>query len=433
MDQNTPEIPILNVAWMRFAQLDAASLARSHGHLRLRRWVALLGVLATLFALLSQMYPENWPVLGSYALKIVLIMTPILGSVLAAFVNKFYSSGDWLALRAGAEGILREMYTYRTILQKQPTRRDWLETRINEIQRQIYRNLGGELVLKPYTGPIPPNYDPNDPSSDSGFDDLNGDSYYKYRLEQQLTWHVSRVGRFERDRRRLQWGILLAGGMGAFLAAWGEPLTIWVAFTASIAAALSGWNELRNLDAAVKNYSKVILELGILQDHWKNLEPEEKTDSEFYQMVRATEELLWSQNIEYIKAMQEALASTRADEEDLIMRVLNESRKADAELKAGLTRQYTEFVSSKLDQSTDTIEEDFGEALGTLSADLSSERAKQELGYILAASGVMVSAFQNKLKSISDEFAGIEFNKETPKEVLHEKMSKYPSTGEIKG
>ena len=36
-------------------------------------------------------------------------------------------------------------------------------------------------------------------------------------------------------------------------------------------------------------------------------------------------------------------------------------------------------------------------------------------------------------KSIADEFAGIVFGKDTPKEVLHAKMSKYPSTGEIKG
>ena len=45
--------PILEVAWIRFAQLDAASLKRSKSHLRMRRWIAALGILATLFAILT--------------------------------------------------------------------------------------------------------------------------------------------------------------------------------------------------------------------------------------------------------------------------------------------------------------------------------------------------------------------------------------------
>ena len=53
--------PILEVAWMRFAQLDAVSLKRSKAHLRLRRWVAALGILTTLFAILSQLYAESLP------------------------------------------------------------------------------------------------------------------------------------------------------------------------------------------------------------------------------------------------------------------------------------------------------------------------------------------------------------------------------------
>lgn len=433
MEQSTPEIPILKVAWTRYAQLDAASSARSHSHLRLRRLVATLGVLATLFALLSQLYPENWPVLGAIALKIVLIITPILGSVLAAFVNKFYSSGDWLALRAGAEGILREIYTYRTILQKNMNRRVWLEERLADIQRQMYRNLGGELVLKPYKGNLPPYYDPNTPESDSGYADLNGEQYFIHRLQNQLAWHIKKVNQYERERRRLQWGILIAGGAGAFLAAWGQPLTIWVAMTAALAAALTGWNELRNLDAAVKNYSKVILELSLLYDHWQNLEPEEKTEAEFFRTVRTTEELLWNQNIEYIKAMQEALSSMKEDEEDLVKQAIDESIKADAAFKAGIARQAANHLNEELTEATETLEEDFDQTLGSLSSNLASERAQEELSNILATSGAMVSALNEKIKNVAEEFAGIEFDKETPKEVLHAKMSKFPTTGELKG
>jgi hypothetical protein len=106
------------------------------------------------------------------------------------------------------------------------------------------------------------------------------------------------------ERRRLQAYILIAGGAGVFLAA---ILPIWVALTASLTAALIGWQELRNLDAVVRNYSKVRMELGILYDHWKSLEEKEKTQSEFFNMVRSTEEILWSQNVEYIKPCRKRL------------------------------------------------------------------------------------------------------------------------------
>ena len=74
-----------------------------------------------------------------------------------------------------------------------------------------------------------------------------------------------------------------------------SALSIWVAFTASITAALIGWQELRNIDVVVRNYGKVVMELTVLYDHWINLEPEERTTVEFYKMVRGCEDVLWAQ------------------------------------------------------------------------------------------------------------------------------------------
>ena len=42
-----------------------------------------------------------------------------------------------------------------------------------------------------------------------------------------------------------------------------------------------------------------------------NLEPEERTTVEFYKLVRGCEDVLWAQNTEYIKSMQEALKDVR--------------------------------------------------------------------------------------------------------------------------
>jgi hypothetical protein len=49
METEKPQTaPILNIAWTRVANLDAISKKRSRGHYRIRRWIAILGVLATL-------------------------------------------------------------------------------------------------------------------------------------------------------------------------------------------------------------------------------------------------------------------------------------------------------------------------------------------------------------------------------------------------
>ena len=180
--------PILEVAWTEFSQLDAASGKRALAHTNLRKWIATFGVLAAVFAILSVQYPNSFPEIGRFLLKLLLITSPILASALAAYVNKFYSSGDWLITRAGAEEILKEIYMYRTILQNTKDRRVWLEKRLNEIQRSVYRGMNGELIMEPYKGIIPPapRFSASDPNCDPGFHDLTGEEYYKYRLEEQL-------------------------------------------------------------------------------------------------------------------------------------------------------------------------------------------------------------------------------------------------------
>ncbi len=310
---------ILDVAWQRFAQYDAASLKKNHTQYRLRKWVAALGILATLFAILSSVFPAAEPAWRALGIKIILIILPIMASIMAAFINKFYSATDWLVLRAGAEQTLKEIYQYRTILQKTDReRRKWLEERLREIQTQVFTGLNGELTLDPYNGPIPPTYEDGSPRAYSPFDDLDASEYYEHRLREQLDWHVGKLNKIQKERIRLQVLILLAGGVGSFLAAMGGALSLWVALATAVTTAMLGWQEIRNLDMTVRNYSKVIIDLTAISDHWNRLEENEKTEKEYYRMVRDTETVLWTQNTEYVKSMQEAFQSARLEEEDLI-------------------------------------------------------------------------------------------------------------------
>jgi len=443
MENQTQQIaPILEVAWTRFAQLDAMSTARSRIHLRLRRWITVLGILTTLFAILTQLFAENLNPLAAWVLKLIFIFTPIAASILAAYVSQFYSSGDWLVTRAGAEEVLKEIYAYRTILQNTPSRRTWLEKRLGEIQRSVYRGMNGEMILKPYKGPLPPSprFDPKYPDNDPGFNDLAGDEYFRYRLENQLGWHVREINRRQTERTRLKLYILAAGGLGALFAALGQPLTMWVALAAAFSAAFIGWQELRSLDSVVRNYSKVVLELNILSDHWKNLEGEERDQTEFYKTVRSTEDILWGQNVEYIKAMQEALRDSDLEEEaSLVNRVIKEQRESDRRFKGEIADAVVDFTRESMLESEQTLTETYKSTLGTLAEEASSELVQAELAAMQDAARDAVAnisehfGMSSSMKAIEEEFAGIEISSSTPMSVLNDLLSRYPKTTEAKG
>ncbi len=442
METETPKpTPILNIAWTRHAHLDSAATKRTRGFYNIRKWITWLGVLATLLAILTQLFFSDATTLIGLVVKVFLVATPVLASIFAAFASKFYSNGAWLIYRAGAEEIRKEIYFFRTILQKDSSRRAYLEKRLTEIQRQLFRSLSGEFAFEGYDGPIPPHYNPQDPNSDPGFNDLTGDEYFRYRLENQLAWHNKKVNQHKQERRRMTIFILAAGGLGAVFAAWGGALSIWVAFTASITAALIGWQELRSVDATIKNYSKVVMELTILYDHWHNLELEERTPAEFYSLVRSCEDVLWAQNVEYIKAMQEVLQDADLEKEaSLINRVVKESVESAERTKQATRDSIVEYTRETLQEAEKKIEETVKAALGSLAEEASSELVQQELEAMSKAAVEMVenikertSSITSSLADIAKEFAHIDIGRDTSKEELNAILSRFPKTSDVKG
>jgi hypothetical protein len=442
--EETKTVPILNIAWTRVAHLDALSKKRTRGHYRMRRWIAILGVLATLWAILiNNVFSEDVSIAG-LIVKGLFVVTPAIASGLAFLATKNYANGDWLITRAGAEEIQKEIYFYRTILQKKSSRRTYLEKRLAEIQRQIYRGLNGEFSFETYNGQIPPNYYPDDPDSDPGFADLTGEEYCKYRLENQLHWHNKEINEYKTERQRLTIFIAAAGVLGTVLASVsiaGGPLALGVALTASITAALIGWQELRNIDVVVRNYSKVVLELTLIYDHWMNLEAEERTTTEFYKMVRGCEEVLWAQNTEYIKSMQEALRDhDLEDEAGFINRVIRESVDSAERTKQAMRDDLLAFTEEQLQAAEQRVDETFKTVLGSLAEEASSEVVQQELeamsrAIIETAENVMerTSAFSSSLAQIAQEFTHIDIGRDTSKEELNAILARYPKTNDVKG
>ena len=350
-DSSGTHSPGLEAAWRRFAELDANSTNLSNRFLNLRRWVALLGVTATLIAVLIEVSGDVWPELLVLALKIILVAVPLTASGIAAFTTRRLGDGRWLAMRAGAE----EIFYYRTVMVGYARRHRWLSNRLAAIQRQVYKNSNNRLDTDPYSDQIPPYYYPDDPHSDPGFQDIDGDEYLRYRVENQLNWHSKKLVQNRKKSRNLTVWILLMGAMGALIAGVGtlfNGITVWVALTAAITTALTGWEELRSMDTTITNYSKVKLQLNIVRDHWLGLLDHERTPSEFVRMVRSTEGLLWAQNAEYIRSMQEALASVLDEEAEAVEEMVRMSEVATKEMKEKMLAESQEVFS----HTTDTIE-----------------------------------------------------------------------------
>lgn len=319
MEQEGENIaPILRVAWERVAQYDKAAIRLSHEYYRIRRYTFMFGVVAPYLAFVfSYFFSDTESIIGQIG-KSLLILIPTIAAILAIFVMRFNTNDDRFVMRAGAEEVKKEIYLYRTILKNTPSRYQFLKKRLATIQTQVSRSLRGEFSFEQYDGQHPPNMHPD---RDPGFADLDGDQYFEYRLGDQLHWHNNRINKYKLERKRMTTLIMAAGVGGSVFAGLGGAFSIGVTVTVSIIMALIAWGETRHIDTIIRNYSKVVTDLTLLYDHWQNLETEERTDAEFFRMVRHCEEVLWAQNSEYIRSLQEVLFEANYEQE---ARVIND-------------------------------------------------------------------------------------------------------------
>ena len=182
------------------------------------------------------------------------------------------------------------------------------------------------------------------------------------------------------------------------------------------------------------------MELSILSDHWKKLEAEERTDSEVYRIVNSTEEILWSRNVEYIKAMQEALKESSLDEEaGLINRVMQEQRESDNRSKKAREDSIIRFTRQTMEEASQELHETFENALGALAEEASSDVVQAELAAMKEAIQEFTENFAERLglssslKTIAEDYNEVEISGNTPRGVLNDLFSRYPKTNEVKG
>jgi hypothetical protein len=440
----TERPPILEIAWTRFAIFDAAASRHTRGFYWIRAAILWFSVIATAFAIVNTgLFADRQDSLALFV-KVFFVAIPIVASGFAAFASRFYGNGNWLIVRAGAEEIKKEIYLYRTIRNK-AKRDEIIEKNMATIQRQMYQRLSGEFSFEPYDGSIPPYYNPGEKDEekrgDSGFNDLTSEEYFKFRLEDQFKWHNKKINGYKQQRQRMVIYILIMGGLGAILAALGGNWSIGVALTSSITAAMIGWQELNSYDSIIRNYSKVVMELTILYDHWKNLPPDARKGKEFERMVEGCETVLWTQHLEFIATQQEVLKEHGLEEEaSLIEGVVDKAVETAKDMQVGMREAALEATSQALDTAKDQVVEDFKTTLGTLAEEASSELVQQELAAMREAlTDVVESVAGDKssifasLAKIAEKFSNTDVGRDTTKEELNRILAEYPKTGEVKG
>jgi hypothetical protein len=157
-------------------------------------------------------------------------------------------------------------------------------------------------------------------------------------------------------------------------------------------------------------------------------------------MVRATEDMLWGRNVEYIKSMQEALKDSSLDKEaKLINDVIQEQSEVDARFRRSLTDSVVGQATDAMEKTADDFSERFEEILGTLAEEASSDVVQSELAAMREAIqefGERIAqrlGLSNSLDEIKEEYKEVDVSSNTPRGVLNNLLERYPKNSEVKG
>lgn len=317
----TESSTMLEEAWRRFAVYDHNANLQQRGFLRMRIWIAVLGVVATLVAVLYAIVSEETHELTDWRfyLRLLVLATPITASVLVAMAARIDRAMAWVMVRGSAEALKREIYRYRArVGPYHPERAEardrdrHLAAKIESINRRLASSEAVLEGLKPYTaGRLPPLYAAA--ADDDGFSELTAERYIELRLRDQLDYYRRRSGRLVKQYKRLQWAVVGLGGVGTLFAAVG--LEIWVPVAISLAGALGTYLQLRNVESTLTAYNRSAMELENVLTWWQAVPTEEKADPALReQLVGKTEAVLQTENVDWQLEMQEAMEELKSEE-----------------------------------------------------------------------------------------------------------------------
>ncbi|MGZ4924861.1 MAG: DUF4231 domain-containing protein [Halobacteriota archaeon] len=313
--------PILRLAWKRWADYDENARHQQKYFYRIELLILMLGLLATTFALSQTQFGLK----NNAYLNGVIVSMPIAISILVAAVNRFKVGNNWVLLRAAAEAVKREIYTYRVNASPYREHLDAKDSReamlASSLKRIGSRLMGTEVnlaALKPYEGRLDENGKFPEKKwrrqKENALSMLTAQEYLKVRLREQRNWYQDKIKQKGVELRRFQWLIYISGGVGTFLAAIG--LQLWIAFTASLAAVFTTYLGYRQTEATLTQYNQAASDLDNIEAWWIALPAADKASvKNVDRLVSFTEKILERELAGWAQHMDDALAKLKTEQE----------------------------------------------------------------------------------------------------------------------
>ncbi|OUD12525.1 DUF4231 domain-containing protein [Thioflexithrix psekupsensis] len=271
-------------------------------------------------------------------LSLFILLIPILISLLLAAVTRFNSGHKWLTLRASAEAVKREIYTYRATagyysddqLETDQSRETILAKRLQLIGHQLMQTEVNNSALKNYQGELPPLNTLS--NRDNGMSFLTPELYLIYRLEDQLDYYLNKTNQLAKRTQMLHWAGLSIGAIGTLLAA--LSMELWIALTTALIAAITSYMEQHQMETSLRKYNQAAADLIGLRHWWMALSAREQADQmNIDNLVLECERVLQAEFSGWMEEMKDTLGKLKAEQEKR-MEEIREKRRQEQELKS---------------------------------------------------------------------------------------------------
>jgi hypothetical protein len=332
-----PKENVLWIAWQRFAEFDLNSSRHRKQWHRLKSIPLILAVVSTLLVLIYEAKPVGetgqpiiWETgyqgfmaslasLHGYSLldllfRFAIILLPITASIILGFETRLKLGSKYILLRGAAESVKRGIYSFRVLQNRDgndsqqllPYSEQGLSSHLGKLSKILLDSDVNEAAFTPYEGRIPPNMFGAE-AYDDGFSPLDPETYVKIRVGDQLKFYTLRTNQYEKRIRRLQFSILIFGGLGSFLAA--ISAQYWLPLTAAIVSSATAFLEYQQLEQILTKYNLTKASLETARSNWLALpESERHDDKNVQKLVRDVEAILESENqgwVQYVNQVQE--------------------------------------------------------------------------------------------------------------------------------
>jgi len=135
---------------------------------------------------------------------------------------------------------------------------------------------------------------------------LTPEEYLRYRVDDQIGYFVKTTAKLYRQLVILQSFILVAGGVGTFLAA--IRLDLWVALTTALATAFTSKLQLDQVETSLVQYNNALTSLRNIKSWWNALSPWERMRQKNIDLlVDQSETTLEHETAGWVQKMQSTL------------------------------------------------------------------------------------------------------------------------------